>query len=137
MMICFQIIAERLKIKFNISSGNVNKLIPTLNDKENYVLHEENLKLYLSLGLKLKKVHRVLEFSEKPWLKPYIDFNTEKRKDAKNAFEKDFFKLMNNSVFGKTIENVRKRCDIKLETDREHLLRLVAKPEYAGHKIFN
>ena len=128
---------REIKDKFNISSGNVNKLIPSLNDKENYVLHEENLKLYLSLGLKLKKVHRVLEFSEKPWLKPYIDFNTEKRKDAKNAFEKDFFKLMNNSVFGKTIENVRKRCDIKLETDREHLLRLVAKPEYAGHKIFN
>ena len=128
---------REIKDKFNISSGNVNKLIPTLNDKENYVLHEENLKLYLSLGLKLKKVHRVLEFSEKPWLKPYIDFNTEKRKDAKNAFEKDFFKLMNNSVFGKTIENVRKRCDIKLETDRDHLLRLIAKPEYVGHKIFN
>ena len=128
---------REIKDKFNISSGKVNKLITTLNDKYNYVLHEENLKLYLSLGLKLKKVHRVLEFSEKPWLKPYIDFNTEKRKDAKNVFEKDFFKLMNNSVFGKTMENVRKRCNIKLETDRDHLLRLAAKPEYVSHKIFN
>ena len=80
-----------IKDKFNSSSGNVNKLIPTLSDKKNYVLHEENLKLYLSLGLKLKKIHRVLEFREKPWLKPYIDFNTNKRTKAKNAFEKDFF----------------------------------------------
>ena len=81
---------REIKNKFNISSGNVHKLIPTLGDKKNYVLHEENLKLYLSLGLKLKKVHRVLEFDEKPWLKEYIDFNTEKRKEAKNSFEKDF-----------------------------------------------
>ena len=111
---------REIKDKFNISSGNVNKLIPTLNDKKNYVLHEENLKLYLSLGLKLKKIHRVLEFSEKPWLKPYIDFNTDKRTKAKNAFEKDFFKLMNNSVFGKTMENIRKRSNIYLETDPDH-----------------
>ena len=128
---------REIKDKFNISSGNVNKLIPTLGDKKNYVLHEENLKLYLSLGLKLKKIHRVLEFSEKPWLKKYIDFNTEKRKNAKNAFEKDFFKLMNNSVFGKTIENVRKRSNIYLETDPEHFLRQTAKPTYVSHKIFH
>ena len=128
---------REIKDKFNISSGNVNKLIPTLNDKKNYVLHEENLKLYLSLGLKLKKVHRVLEFSEKPWLKEYIDFNTEKRKNAKNAFEKDFFKLMNNSVFGKTMENIRKRSNIYLETDPDHLLRQTAKPTFVSCKIFH
>ena len=74
---------KEIKEKFNISSGNVKKLITTLSDKKNYVLHEENLKLYLSLGLKLKKVHQVLEFSEKPWLKQYIDFNTEKEKECK------------------------------------------------------
>ena len=128
---------REIKNKFNISSGNVNKLIPTLNDKKNYVLHEENLKLYFSLGLKLKKIHRVLEFSEKPWLKEYIDFNTEKRKGAKNAFEKDFFKLMNNSVFGKTMENIRKRCNIKLETDPDHFLRQTAKPTFVSCKIFH
>ena len=128
---------REIKNKFNISSGNVNKLIPTLSDKKNYVLHEENLKLYLSLGLKLKKIHRVLEFSEKPWLKQYIDFNTEKRKNAKNAFEKDFFKLMNNSVFGKTMENIRKRSNIKLETDPDHFLRQTAKPTYVSCKIFH
>ena len=128
---------REIKDKFNIRSGNVNKLIPTLGDKKNYVLHERNLKLYLSLGLKLKKIHRVLEFSEKPWLKPYIDFNTEKRKKAKNAFEKDFFKLMNNSVFGKTMENIRKRSNIKLETDPDHFLRQTAKPTFVSCKIFH
>ena len=128
---------REIKNKFKISSGNVNKLIPTLNDKKNYVLHEENLKLYLSLGLKLKKIHRVLEFSEKPWLKQYIDFNTEKRKNAKNEFEKDFFKLMNNSVFGKTMENIRKRSNIKLETDPYHFLRQTAKPTFVSCKIFH
>ena len=128
---------REIKEKFKISSGNVNKLIPTLSDKKNYVLHERNLKLYLSLGLKLKKIHRVLEFSEKPWLKQYIYFNTYKRKNAKNAFEKDFFKLMNNSVFGKTMENIRKRSNIKLETDPDHFLRQTAKPTFVSCKIFH
>ena len=103
---------QNIKNRFKISSGNVHKLIPTLYDKEKYVLHEKKLELYLSLGLKFKKVHRVLQFDQKPWLKEYIDFNTEKRKKAKDSFQKDFFKLMNNSVFGKTMENIRKRCNV-------------------------
>ena len=128
---------REIKDKFNICSGNVTKLISTLSDKENYVVYENTLHLYLRLGLKIKKVHKVLEFSEKPFLKPYIEFNTEKRKNAKNAFEKDFFKLMNNSVYGKTMENVRKQCNIKLETDHDHLLKLASKAEYGGHNIIN
>ena len=92
---------KKITEKYNTLIGLVKKLVPTLTDKKDYVLHYRNLQLYMDLSLKVKKVHRVLEFSQSPWLKQYIDFNTEKRKQAKNSFEKDFFKLMNNSVFGR------------------------------------
>ena len=128
---------KNIQDKFGIRIGQVAKLIPTLASKKNYVLHYRNLQLYLSLGLKIKKVHRVLEFDQSPWLAQYINFNTQKRMNARNAFEKDFFKLMNNSVHGKTCENIRKRVDVILVTDQKKLSKLVSKPTYVNSKIFN
>ena len=128
---------KRITEKYKISIGQVNKLIPTLREKEEYVLHYRNLQLYLDLGLKIKKVYRVLEFDQSPYLKQYIDFNTEKRKHARNQFEKDLYKLMNNSVFGKTMENLRKRVNVKLVTDEKKPDKLTSKPTYVSSKIFN
>ena len=117
--------------------ANVPKLIPNLRNKEKYILHYRNLKQYLSLGLKLTKIHRILTFDQSPWLKPYIDFNTDKRKQANNDFEKDFFKLMNNSVFGKTMENLRNHVNVELVTSQERLRKVLAKPSIKSFKIFD
>ena len=111
-----------------------SKLVPNLMNKKKYVVHYRNLQLYLSLGMKVTKLHRVLEFNEKPWMEPYIRLNTDLRKQAKSAFENDFYKLMNNSVFGKTMENLRKRVDIKLVrtdgTENEKIRKIIAKPNF-------
>ena len=89
-----------------------------------------SLKQALNHGLKLKKIHRVIEFNKKAWLKPYIEMNTELRKLPKNNFEKGLFELMNNSVFGKTMENTRKHRDIKLVTTDKKRSKLVSEPNY-------
>ena len=87
----------------------VDKLVPDLGNESKYVVHYKNLELYVSLGMTLTEAHRILKFKQSDWLKKYIDFNRDKIKNAANSFEEDFFKLMNNSVFGKTMENLRKR----------------------------
>ena len=102
----------------------------SIDDKENYVIHISALKQALNHGLILKEVHRVIEFRQEAWLKPYSNMNTKLRTDAKNDFEKDFFKLMNNSVFGKTMENVRNHREIKLVTTNERKNKLVSEPNY-------
>ena len=106
------------------------KLVCNLRNKKKYVVHIRSLKQALNHGLKLKKVQRIIEFNQEAWLKPYIDMNTELRKIAKNDFEKDFFKLMNNTVFGKTMENVRNHRNIKLVTIDKKRSKLVSEPNY-------
>ena len=115
---------ERMEI------NKCNKLVCNLYDKKKYVVHIISLKQALNHGLKLKKIHRIIEFKQEPWLKPYIDMNIELRKLARNDFEKDLLKLMNNSVFGKTMENIRKHRDIKLVTMDKKISKLVSEPNY-------
>ena len=120
-----------------VEVNKVDELIPNLRDKKKYVIHYENLKQYLSLGLKLTRIHRGIKFKESRWLEKHITLNTDLRTAAKNDFEKDFFKLMNNSVFGKTMENIRNRVDIKLVTDRKKAEKLSAKSNFNHCNIFS
>ena len=106
-------------------------------NKKKYVIHYENLKQYLSLGLKLTNIHRGIKFEESQWLETYIALNTELRTAAANEFEKDFFKLMNNSVFGKTMENIRNRVDIELVNNKKQAEKVSAKPNFNHCNIFS
>ena len=115
--------------------NNTKKLVCNLIDKKNYIVHINVLKQALDHGLKLRKVHRVIEFEQEAWLKEYIDVNTELRKKATNDFEKDFFKLMNNAVSGKTTENVRKHRHIKLVKSDKKRNKLVSEPNFYTMKL--
>ena len=106
------------------------KLAPNLRDKKNYVRHYRNLKFYLEQGMILRKIHKVLAFKQSPWLKTYIDYNTRMRAMSSSGFAKDFYKLMNNSVFGKTQENLRNRVNVEVLTNREKALKRVCKPSH-------
>ena len=121
----------------HLEMNGVEKLIPNFYDKKNYVVHYESLKLYEEYGLVIKKIHRGITFEESAWMKDYIDMNTQLRMKSKNVFESNFFKLMNNSVFGKTIENIRKRTDIKLATTQKQVEKYIYKPNYVDRTTFS
>ena len=110
--------------------GGVEKLIPNLYDKKKYVIHIRALMQALDHGLILEKIHRCIRFRQSPWMKEYIEHNTRLRTATRNDFEKDFYKLMNNSVFGKTMENIRRHRDIKLVNNKEKYLKTVMKPNF-------
>ena len=140
--------ASELQRKLEIGRDTMEKLVPNLEDKHDYVVDIRNLKFYLDHGLKVKKVSSVISFEQSTWLKPYIDFNTERRKEATDDFSKDLFKLLSNAVFGKTMENVRMRVNMSFVTSNaawgDHAVkqdrtieRKVASPLYDGHMIYN
>ena len=123
-------ICERMEI------NGVEKLVPNLRYKKNYFIHIQASNQVLQHGLRLDRIHRAIEFDQSPWVKTYIDFNTQLRTEAINDFEKDFFKLMNNSVFGKMMENIRNHRNIKLVTTEEKYLRTVLKPNFKSGVLF-
>lgn len=142
----FPFCAEKCTLKkeafdiLNRKPNTMEKLMMTLYDKEKYVVHYRMLKLILHHGLILKKVHRILKFKQSQWLKPYIDMNTGLRTKAINDFEKTFFKLLNNAIFGKTMENLRLRQDIKLVNKwggRSGARMMIARPTFKRLRIFD
>ena len=126
-----------IKEEDNIKEEICNKLIPNLMPKINYVFLHRNLKYYLSKGLVLKKVHRILDFKQSDWMKPYIDFKTQKRKEANNEAHKTLFKLLNNAVYGKTMQNMRKRTKIRIITNEKDFIKYASRPTYINHNIFD
>lgn len=144
----FPFCPERKKLPkdaIRLLGGGVNtahpKLLLTLENKEKYVIHYRMLKLALHHGLILKKVHRILQFDQSLWLKSYIDLNIEMRKKAQNDFDKAFYKYLINAIFGKTMENIRSRVDIKIANKfkggRSSAQMLIARPNFKRFTIFD
>ena len=127
---------KKIADKYEITVEDIKKLIPNLGNKSNYVVHYRNLQLYLPLGRKLTKIHRVLKFKQSDWMKKYFDFNTEKRIKTANDFEKYFFELMINSVYEKAMENLQKIINVRLVNNAKDFLKYTSRPTYITHKIF-
>lgn len=147
---CYPLAPERMKVPYSMMSpycqrlheqlqvqgADAEKLVPNLYEKQNYIVHYRNLKFYLEMGLRIRRIHRVVAFKQQDWLKPYINFNTEKRKNATSEFDKDLYKLLNNSIFGKSCENVRNYRDIRLVTEPDQFVKLVRKREFQRCEVF-
>ena len=123
--------------KYGIKVGGVKKLIPNLCDNVQYVVHCKNLQYYLSLGKKLVKVHRILKFKQSNWLKKYVEFNTKKRQESIDKFNKNFLKLLINCVYGKSMENVRKRTNVRFINDSKKYPKCLSKPNFISQKQFD
>ena len=123
--------------KLNVNCGQTKKLVCNLKNKLRYAVHYKNLKLYCILGMEVSKLHRVTSVQQSKWLKQYIDFNTQKRKESKSEFEKIFYKLMIYSVFGKTMENIKKYMNEKLVDKVSKLKLLTGQPNFKFFKTFS
>ena len=128
---------KKIANKYGRKVGDIKKLVSKLDNKSNYILHYRNLQLYLLFGMKLIKTHKIVNLKQSDWLKKYIGFNTEKRKNAVNSFEKDFFKLMVNSVYGKKMENLRKKINIRLVSNKKYYFKHVNQLLFISQRIFD
>ena len=129
-------IGEKNGVIKNGSYNGGNKLIPHLFEHKNYVIHYRNLKFVKELGVEIGDVHNVISFKQSAWLAPFIDFNTKKRQEAKDDFEKDLFKLMNNSVYGKTMENVKNRMQLHMTTSHDNAVKWFSKLHFKDARYF-
>ena len=127
----------QIRLNYNISHAHTTKLVPHLGDRIHYVLHSAALKFYLVQGMELVRIHRCISFHQSPWMKVYVDRCSALRAAATNEFERDFFKIMVNSVYGKTVENQSKRSDIKIVQSRAQCKKLTEKPQCISFRIFS
>jgi hypothetical protein len=128
----------RIRLHYDMSTtAQSTKLVPTLLNRRKYCTHYSLLRFYIHHGMVLTKIHRVISFRQKAWMKPYIVANQKLRVSAKNEFDKGFFKKMNNAAFGKTVENQKKRTDIRLVTSEQQIRKLTEKPQCINFKIFS
>ena len=118
-------------------SPKQTKLIPNVQDKSNYITHYKNLQFYLSHGMKLSKIHKILQFKQEAWISPYIEFNSQKQRESSSAFEKQFYKTIVNSLYGKTCEQLRNRLDVRIVSKHISVERYIAKPNFHSFKIIN